>query len=133
MKNVARALLTVVGLFILGTGLTALLAPDRIATKMAWELQGAEGLSNLRAFLGASLSAIGISVLIAAVTAQIYHARPAALFLIGLVVARIFSFLMDGPISRLAAYIAIPCVVLAILLVAHRLLDRASAQTAPKT
>ena len=125
MKNAVRVILILVGLFILATGVISMFAPDRIAEKMLLNPEGAEGLSNIRAFLGAALAAIGISVLIAAVKAEIWHARPAVLFVIGLVVARIIGLVSDGSFPSIGLVVAIPLVVFGLLVAAHILLHKA--------
>jgi hypothetical protein len=79
------------------------------------------GLSNIRALLGGAITAIGISVVIAAVTYQIGHARPAVLFMISIVAGRVVGLIVDGYDSTAAAFILPPVVVLTLLLVAHRL------------
>ena len=127
MKNASRVILLLVGLFILGSGAVAMFAPERMAEKMLVELKGAEGLSHFRAFLGAGLAAIGISVLIAAAKAEIWHARPAVLFVLGIVLARTIGLAQDGSFPSVTLYIVIPLVVFGLLVVAHVLLHKSQA------
>ena len=89
------------------------------------EASGAEGLSNVRALWGGAITAIGISVAIAAVTGKIENARPAVLFSFMLVIARVMGMIMDGMFDRAIMFTIVPVVVFLILLAAHRLLDKA--------
>lgn len=123
MVLAAQIILGLVGTFILVAGLGAVLAPDRVLERYALSASGAEGLSNVRAFFGASVVAIGASVLIAAGTATIEHARPAVLFVIGLVIARLLGYFVDGGFPRFAVYLTIPVVVLGLLGTAHALMS----------
>ena len=74
---------------------------------------GAEGLSNVRALWGGAITAIGISVAIAAVSLKIENARPAVLFAVMLVIARVFGIMTDGTFNLANIYTVVPIVVLA--------------------
>jgi len=130
-KTAARILFALPGLFILGTGLVFLLAPERASEKLQLVAQGAEGLSNLRAMAGAPLFAVGASLLLAAVTQKLEYARPAAMFVLVLLVARLLSYGLDGSAQPIVLFLAVPTVVFASLLAAHRLRDASVTLPAP--
>lgn len=121
-KLIGRGIFGVLSLFLSASGLMFMLAPDRGAAKLLISPEGVEGLSNFRAFLGAPILAIGISLAIAAVTQRVDNARPAALFVMGLLFARVVSFAVDGPTPNFALYVGVPGAVFVLLLVAHKLM-----------
>jgi len=130
MKLIARFLLGLVALFMLITGLRLMLDPTGALSGLLVSADSAEALSNVRALWGGAITAIGISVAIAAVTADINNARPAVLFTFALVVGRIVGAVVDGMFERTILYTAIPIVVFLILLSAHKLLDKADVSEA---
>ena len=77
----------------------------------------------MRAFVGAPLLGIGISLLVGALTERLEHARAAAIFLLALLVTRGLSFATDGAFDNLGLYIAVPGVAFALMLVGHKLMD----------
>ena len=87
----------------------------------------AEALSNVRALWGGAITAIGISVAIAAITCDINNARPAVLFSFMLVVARITGMVIDGMFDRAILFTVVPVIIFLLLLAAHKLLDKAEA------
>ena len=91
---------------------------------MMVDAKGVEGLSNVRALWGGAITAIGLSVAIAAITCKIENARPAVLFSFMLVIARVTGMVMDGTFDRAILFTIVPVVVFLILLVAHKLLDK---------
>ena len=123
MRNIGRGIFGLLSLFISGSGLMFMLAPQRAAAKLLISPEGIEGLSNFRAFVGASVLSIGISLMIAAVTAKVDNARPAALFVLGLLFARMLSLAVDGPNPAIGLYMAIPGTVFVLLVAAHKLID----------
>ena len=125
MKLIARILLGLVALFILVNGVRLMFDPKGAIIGLMVEASGAEGLSNVRALWGGAITAIGISVAIAAVTGKIENARPAVLFSFMLVIARVMGMIMDGMFDRAIMFTIVPVVVFLILLAAHRLLDKA--------
>jgi len=123
MNNMAaRILLGIPAIFILVSGLMFLLNPAGAAEKLMLVPQGAEGLSNLRGFAGASIIAIGVSLFLSAVTQKLEYARPAAIFLLVLIGARVLSYLVDGPVDSIALFIAIPVLAFGMMVVGHKLL-----------
>lgn len=118
----ARILLALPGLFILTTGVVFLTNPEAASAKLLLEAAGPEGLSNLRGMAGAPLFSVGAMLLLAAVTRKLEYARPAALFLVVLVGARILSHAVDGPTEALALFVAVPSVAFALMLGGHKLL-----------
>jgi len=120
--TLARIFLGLPGLFILLSGLMFLLNPVGAAEKLMLAPAGAEGLSNIRGFAGASVAAVGASLLLAAITAKLEYARPAAIFLLLLLGARILSYLVDGPIESIGLFLAIPTVAFAFMVAGHKLL-----------
>ena len=68
-------------------------------------------------------------VAIAAYTSNIIHARSAVLFVIAIVLGRVVGLVVDGYDATAAQFIAVPVVVFALLLTAHKLLDNAKAET----
>jgi len=125
-KTIGKLLLGAVALFFIGVGTMFGLAPERAATKLLVDPQGVAGLSNLRAFVGAPLLGIGISLLIGAITEKLEHARAAAVFLVALLVTRGLSFAADGAFAQLGVYVAIPAVTFVVMLVGHKLIDLGS-------
>ncbi len=121
-KKIGQAILGVVGLFISGSGAMFLLLPARAADKLMLVPDGATGLSHFRAFAGAAVLAVGLSLIIAAVTARLDHARAGALFVLGILAARVISYAVDGPTPEIVLYTAIPSTVFALMLVAHKLI-----------
>lgn len=122
-KLPARILLGLPSLFILLSGLMFLFNPSAAADKLMLTPQGAEGLSNLRGFAGASVIAVGVSLLLASITAKLEYARPAAIFLLVLISARLLSHVVDGPTDSIALFLAIPAVAFGLMLAGHKLLD----------
>ncbi len=130
MKLVARVLLGLVAAFMLVNGLMLMFNPTGALPGLAVVADGAEGLSNVRALWGGAITAIGISVVFAAVTGDITNARPAVLFTFALVVARVAGIAIDGFFDQAIVFTAVPIAVFLILLTAHKLLDKAEdAQT----
>ena len=124
MKLIARGLLLLVSVFLLINGLMLMFNPTAALPGMMVTANGIEGLSNVRALWGSAITAIGISVVIAAVTANIDNARPAVLFSFGLVIARLTGWVIDGYFDKVIIFTIIPIVVFGILLIAHKLLDK---------
>ena len=132
MKLIARVLLGLVAAFMLANGLNLMFNPTGALPGLLVSAESTEALSNVRALWGGAITAIGISVVFAAVTADINNARPAVLFSFALVVARIIGMAVDGMFDRAILFTAVPVVVFLILLVAHKLLDKvAEAERAP--
>jgi len=124
MKRVAaRVLLALPGLFILTTGVVFLTNPEAATAKLLLEAQGPEGLSNLRGLSGAPLFSVGAMLLLAAITEKLEYARPAALFLLTLIGARLASHVFDGPSANLVLFLVVPTVAFSLMLVGHKLLD----------
>ncbi len=121
MKNVARVLLALVAAFLLITGLRLMFDPKGVMEGLLITSDSVVGLSHVRALFGGAITAIGVSVMIAAVTYQIGHARPAVFFMIAIVVGRVVGLILDGYDSTAATFILFPVVVLTLLFVAHRL------------
>jgi hypothetical protein len=122
-KTVGKSILGVLALFILITGSVFVLLPERAAAKLLLDPQGAEGLSNLRGLAGAPLVGVGLSLMIAAITEKLEHARAAAIFLLCLITARLLSYGIDGPIDSIGLFLAVPVTVLGLMIVAHKLID----------
>jgi len=132
MKLIARVLLGLVAAFMLANGLNLMFNPTGALPGLLVSAESTEALSNVRALWGGAITAIGISVVFAAVTADINNARPAVLFRFARVVARIIGMAVDGMFDRAILFTAVPVVVFLILLVAHKLLDKvAEAERAP--
>ncbi len=127
-KTLAKILLGLPGLFILVSGMMFLTSPEVGAAKLLLEAQGPEGLSNLRGMAGAPLASIGVMLLLAAWTEKLEYARPAALFLLLLVGARVASHLVDGPSGALALFLAVPTVTFGLMLAGHKLLASGDGQ-----
>ena len=124
MKLIARILLGLVALFMLANGLRLMFDPAGALAGLMVDAKGVEGLSNVRALWGGAITAIGLSVAIAAITCKIENARPAVLFSFMLVIARVTGMVMDGTFDRAILFTIVPVVVFLILLVAHKLLDK---------
>lgn len=132
-KTIGRVLLGLPGLFISLSGAMFLLAPTRAAEKLLLSPQGIEGLSNMRAFVGAPVLAAGIAILIGAATCKLENARGGALFVVLLLVARLVSLGLDGMTPGLAVYITVPAVVLAMMVAGHKLIDLGVADQSKET
>lgn len=126
MKMTARVLLSFVALFMLANGLQLMFIPETALGGLLVSAEGAEALSNVRALWGGAITAIGLSVVFAVVTADINNARPAVLFTFALVVARVVGMVSDGMFDRAVIYAIVPIVVFLFLLTAHKLLDKAA-------
>ena len=126
-KTIARILLGLVALFMLANGLQIMFAPELAIEGLLVSADGPEALSNVRALWGGAITAIGISVVFAAVTGEIINARPAVLFTFALIIARTAGLVIDGTFDRAILYIVVPIIVFLILLTAHKLLDQAAA------
>ena len=131
MKLTARILLALVALFMLINGVRLMISPGSALAGLLVAASGAESLANVRALWGGAITAIGISVVIAAVTGKIENARPAVLFTFMLVIGRVIGMAVDGMFDRAIIFTSVPVVVFLILLAAHTLLD--SAQKAEAT
>ena len=130
MKLTARILLGLVALFMLANGLNIMLNPSGALGGLLVSTDSVEALSNVRALWGGAVTAIGFSVVIAAVTGDINNARPAVLFTFALVIGRVIGIVVDGTFDRAIVYASVPIVVFLILLTAHKLLDKAEASAA---
>ena len=130
-KTIARHCLGLPGLFISFTGLVFITNPTGAAAKLQLGATTAEGLSNLRGLAGAPLLAVGATLLLAAATARLEYARPAAIFLATLFAARLASHVLDGADQPIGLFLAVPAVTFGLMLAGHKLLDRAEA-TAPR-
>lgn len=124
MKLTARVLLGLVALFMLANGLRLMFDPAGALPGLAVTSNGIEGLSHVRALWGGAITAIGISVVIAAVTCNIINARVAVLFTFGLVIGRLAGMATDGMYENAIVFTIVPIVVFLVLLVAHKLLDK---------
>jgi nitrate reductase gamma subunit len=127
-RNLARLLLALPGLFITLTGTVFLLSPASAADKLLLGAQSAEALSNVRGMSGAPLLAVGLTLLLSAATARLEYARPAAIFLLTLLAARVLSYVVDGAPSSIALFLAVPATAFGFMLAGHVLLDRAAAE-----
>lgn len=122
-KIVARILLGLPGLFIMITGLVFLSNPAAAADKLMLVADNAAGLSNLRGMAGAPLFAVGVSLLLAAVTRKLEYARPAAIFLLALIAARLASNAIDGGTESFGLFLAVPVAAFTLMAIGHRLLN----------
>ena len=127
MRTAARVLLALAALFFLGTGLGIMFNPAAMAEGLSMSPDGILGLSNMRGLFGGAVAAIGISVAIAAYKGEIIHARPGVLFVIAIVIGRLVGLAADGYDATAVQFIAVPVVVFALLLAAHKMLDKANA------
>ncbi len=118
----ARILLGLPGLFIFLTGLVFLANPVAASEKLQLAAESAEGLSNLRGMSGAPLIAVGLSLLLAAITKKLEYARPAVFFLLALLVARGASYVLDGPTDAIGLFLAVPTLTFALMGLGHWLL-----------
>jgi hypothetical protein len=128
-RTIARILLGLPGLFITLTGSVFLLSPSSAAEKLLLVPQGAEALSNIRGMAGAPLLAVGVCLILAAITARLEYARPAAIFLLALIGARMLSYGVDGAPGSIALFLAVPSVAFAFMVAGHVLLDRSEKPT----
>lgn len=126
MKLTARILLGLVALFMLANGLRLMFDPAGALPGLSTTANGVEGLSHIRALWGGALTAIGLSVAIAAVTQNIINARAAVLFTFMLVIGRVVGIIVDGTYDQAILFTAVPIVVFLLLLTAHKLLDKAA-------
>ncbi len=124
MKLIARVLLGLVAAFMLVNGLMLMFNPTGALPGLLVTADGAEALSNVRALWGGAITAIGISVIIAAVTCDINNARPAVLFSFALVIGRVAGMVVDGMFDKAILFTVVPIIVFLILLAAHKLLDK---------
>ncbi len=129
-KTAGKSMLGLVSLFITVAGATFLLSPESAAAKLMVTPGGPESLSNLRAFVGAPLVGIGVSLFIGAVTARLDHARAAALFVVMLIAARLLSLAVDGFSAGSLVNLAVPVGVLVFMVVGHKLIDAGEADEA---
>jgi len=126
-RNLARVLLGLPGFFILATGVVFVLNPAAASAKLLLTADSAEALSNLRGMMGAPLVAVGGTLVLGAITAKLEYARPAAIFLLTLIGARILSFFVDGPNPSLVLYLVVPSIAFGLMVAGHVLLDRSNA------
>ena len=126
MSNLAiKALFGLPGLFILTTGLVFVTSPESALEKLQLTASGAEGLSNMRGLGGAPLVAVGVSLLLGALTEKLEYVRPGVIFVLTLIGARLVSYVVDGPIDAIGLFVAIPSTVFAMMAAGHVLLARA--------
>jgi hypothetical protein len=122
-QKIGQALLGLAGTFISLSGAMFLFNPEGAAAKLLLSPEGAEGLSNLRGFAGASVLAVGLGIVIAAITKNLANARSGALFVLLLLVARILSYVIDGPIDTIGLFLAIPSTVFVMMIAGHKLIE----------
>lgn len=123
-RTLGRALLALPGLFITATGTVFLLFPASAAAKLLWVADNAEALSNIRGMAGAPLLAVGLGLVLSAVTARLEYARPAAIFLLALIGARLLSYGVDGAPGSIALFLTVPAVAFGFMIAGHVLIDR---------
>ncbi len=128
MKTIARILLCLVALFFLFFGFRLMFQPSAAAAGLQFAADTTLGWSNIRALFGGAIAAIGVMPLIAAVKAEIVHARAAVIFLLCVIVGRLAGFVFDGVHENAALVLVVPVVAFSLLVVAHVLLDKVSAQ-----
>ena len=92
--------------------------------------EGLVGMSHVRAIFGGAITAIGIMVVIAMITAEITHARVAVIFMFAVIAGRVAGLVLDGFDQKTAVLIAVPVIVFVLLLAAHKLLDKVQEQAA---
>jgi len=126
MKTTARVILFLVAAFFLFPGLRLMFDPSGALAGLGVGADSTIALSNVRAMFGGAITAIGVCVLIAAITCNIWNARPAVIFVLAVVVGRIAGLALDGFDKQAAMFTAVPIVVLILLIVAHKLLDKAA-------
>lgn len=129
MKLIARILLCLVALFFLFFGLRLMFQPTAAAAGLQFAADSTLGWSNVRALFGGAIAAIGVMPLIAAVKAEIVHARAAVIFLICVIVGRLLGFVFDGVHENAMVVLVVPTVAFGFLVVAHILLDKVQAQS----
>ncbi len=126
MKITAKALLWLVAAFMLANGLRLMFDPSGALEGLLVNANNLEGISHVRALWGGAITAIGISVVFAAVTGDINNARPAVLFTFARIIGRVTGMVLDGMYDKVILFTIVPVVVFFVLLVAHKLLDRAA-------
>ena len=57
---------------------------------------------------------------------KLEYVRPAAIFLLVLLLARVLSYVVDGPVDAIGVFIAVPATVFAMMAAGHLLLARAA-------
>ena len=98
MKTVARVLLGLLALMLLGNGLAYMFVPEvQLASTMIEPTgDGIFGMGNVRANIGAPMVTFGILVAIAAIRMEIAPLKVVMLFLVLSIVARIASLVVSG-------------------------------------
>lgn len=123
-KTIARFILGIVALVNLAAGFKFMLAPAISLPDYLISAEGAEGLSNIRALLGAPLAAIGICVVTAIITANFQYAFPALISASCVFVGRVSGLIMDGESDLIYVKIAFPVGMFLLLFLAKRLLGK---------
>lgn len=129
MKNTARVLLALVGLFFFVPGVTIMVTPETFTAGLLIEPVGVGGLSHVRALLGGAITAIGLSALNAARTGEVIQARVAVFYVVFILLARTISYFIDGSFDEMVMFFVFPTLVFSSLLGAHFLLNRAEEST----
>lgn len=127
LRTIGRVLLGLPGLFISLTGTVFLLAPATAADKLLLVADNAEALSNIRGMAGAPLLAVGATLILSAITARLEYARPAAIFLLALLGARVLSYGLDGAPGSILLFLAVPGIAFGLMVAGHVLIARGHA------
>ena len=96
MKTVARIMLGLVALLMLGNGLAYMFVPDVQIGRTLITPDNIVGLANVRANIGAPAAAFGVFLIIAAIKAQKEAVLPFAVFAILAIIARVVGLVVDG-------------------------------------
>ena len=96
MKTVARILIGVVALLMLGNGLVYMFNPDAQLGRTLITPDNIVGLANIRANIGAPMVTFGIFLAIAAIKARKDALLVFGVFAILAIIARVFGLVVDG-------------------------------------
>ncbi|MCJ8323319.1 MAG: DUF4345 family protein [Rhizobiales bacterium] len=126
MKNtklMGKGIFVLVALFFIATGLMLMFNPSRALEGMlVGSVEPAAALSSIRALWGGAILAIGVNVLIGALTENFAAIRVGPLFVLALIFARIYSYFVDGSFDGFTASLIPPVIVFILMLIAHKLL-----------
>ena len=115
--NLGRAILALVSLFFLSTGLMLMLSPESMLTHMfIGAVESTGGLSSIRAIWASSVIAIWGTVLVAAIKSNKDMAVIGLFALVLVLIGRIISIYADGLFPELTANI-LPTIIAIVLMV----------------
>ena len=121
--NVGRAILGLLSLFFIGTGLVLMFSPATMLKHLFIEpVETVAALSSIRAIWGGPIIAMWISVLLGAIRCNLDYVLVGFLSLLMVLAGRLVGFCVDGSFPELVVNIVPTIIAIALMLIAYKLM-----------